>query len=93
MDTVVKHTEDRQYDLLIQQISSLVSNAKKQAATAINSMLVETYRNTGKYIVEFEQEGNARAKYGDRLLINPICQIWTNFAIRFSNRLNEYTLN
>jgi predicted nuclease of restriction endonuclease-like (RecB) superfamily len=70
MDTVVKHTEDKQYDLLIQQISSLVSNAKKQAATVINGTLVETYWNIGKYIVEFEQEGNARAKYGDRLLIN-----------------------
>ena len=61
---------DTQYDLLIQQISSLVHNAKKQVATTIDSVLVETYWNIGKYIVEFEQDGSARAKYGDRLLVN-----------------------
>ena len=61
---------DNQYDLLIQQISSLVHDAKKQVATTIDSVLVETYWNIGKYIVEFEQDGSARAKYGDRLLVN-----------------------
>jgi len=61
---------DNQYDLLIQQISSLVHNAKKQVATTIDSVLIETYWNIGKYIVEFEQDGSARAKYGDRLLVN-----------------------
>ena len=61
---------DNQYDLLIQQISSLVHDAKKQVATTIDNVLVETYWNIGKYIVEFEQEGSVRAKYGDRLLVN-----------------------
>jgi len=61
---------DKQYDLLIQQISSLVHNAKKQVATTIDSVLVETYWNIGKYIVEFEQDGSAKARYGDRLLVN-----------------------
>ena len=56
-----KHT-DKQYDLLIQQISSLVHDAKRQVATTIDSVLVETYWNIGKYIVEFEQDGSARAK-------------------------------
>jgi len=61
---------DKQYNLLIQQISSLVHDAKRQVATTIDSVLVETYWNIGKYIVEFEQDGSARAKYGDRLLVN-----------------------
>ena len=41
-------SSDKQYNLLIQHISSLVYNAKKQVATAIDSALVETYWNIGK---------------------------------------------
>jgi len=63
-------TDGKQYDVLIKQISTLVANSKKRVATTINNTLVETYWNIGKYIVEFEQEGSARAKYGDQLLLN-----------------------
>jgi len=58
------------YDLLIKQISTLITDAKRHVATAINHTLVETYWNIGKYIVDFEQDGNIRAKYGELLLIN-----------------------
>ncbi len=57
------------YRLLIEQISLAVSKGKSQAAITINSTLVETYWNIGKYIVEFEQDGQAKAKYGERLLV------------------------
>jgi predicted nuclease of restriction endonuclease-like (RecB) superfamily len=63
-------TNNDNYRLLITQISSAVSEAKKQVATTINSALVETYWNIGKYIIEFEQDGQARAKYGEQLLLN-----------------------
>ncbi|MDR2962875.1 MAG: PDDEXK nuclease domain-containing protein [Bacteroidales bacterium] len=68
MTDSIEHTN--KYHVLVEQISSAVSNAKKQVATAINSTLVETYWNIGKYIVEFEQDGQARAKYGEQLLVN-----------------------
>jgi predicted nuclease of restriction endonuclease-like (RecB) superfamily len=70
MDIIVKNIEDNQYNSLLTQISSFVEKVKKQVATAINTALVETYWNIGKYIVEFEQKGDARAKYGDKLLVN-----------------------
>ncbi|MCL2065650.1 MAG: DUF1016 N-terminal domain-containing protein, partial [Candidatus Cloacimonetes bacterium] len=66
----IKTQNNDQYDLLINQISTLVADAKRSIAQTINKELVETYWNIGKYIVEFEQEGSARAKYGDKLLIN-----------------------
>jgi hypothetical protein len=84
MNLVVKHTEDKQYDLLVQQISSLVSNAKKQVATAINNTLVETYWHIGKYIVEFEQDGKTKAKYGDRLLVNLSKDLTATFGKGYS---------
>ena len=65
----VEKFNDKKYDLLIGQISSLISNAKRRMAATINDTLVETYWNIGKYIVEFEQEGNVRAKYGEQLLV------------------------
>jgi len=70
MNSLEKHINDEQYDLLIKQISLVVADAKKRVATAINEILVETYWNIGKYLVEFEQNGNRRAKYGEQLLVN-----------------------
>ena len=71
MNKIEKHNNnDKQYDLLIKQISTLVTDAKRHVAATINDTLVETYWNIGKYIVEFEQEGNTRAKYGEQLLVN-----------------------
>jgi len=66
----LKKTDNTQYDLLLTQISTLITEAKRRVATTINDTLVETYWSVGKYVVEFEQGGDARAKYGDQLLIN-----------------------
>ena len=70
MNKIQIQNNDEQYNSLIKQIATLITDAKKRVATAINDTLVETYWNIGKYIVEFEQKGNTRAKYGEQLLIN-----------------------
>jgi len=80
----LKPTNDKQYDLLIQQISSLVHDAKRHVATTINRVLIETYWNIGKYIIEFEQDGSARAKYGDRLLVKLSNDLTTQLGKGFS---------
>ncbi len=66
----INKLNNKQYDLLIKQISLAVAEAKKHIATAINKGLVKTYWTIGKYIVEFEQNGDKRAKYGEQLLVN-----------------------
>ncbi|PBC73121.1 PDDEXK nuclease domain-containing protein [Fibrobacter intestinalis] len=53
---------------LANNITSLVTGAKAHLFQSVNTTLVETYWNVGKYIVEFEQKGNAKAKYGTALL-------------------------
>ena len=63
-------TEDSEYVRLVTQISDLWENAKNKAALAVNTELLDANWQTGQYIVEFEQGGNAKAKYGDRLLVN-----------------------
>lgn len=62
--------KDPEYVRLVNHISSLWEQAKANAAIAVNTELLNANWQTGQYIVEFEQGGNARAKYGDKLLVN-----------------------
>jgi predicted nuclease of restriction endonuclease-like (RecB) superfamily len=85
MRKIKKHKHrDAQYNLLLGQIALLVTNARKSVATTINSALVETYWNIGKYIVEFEQHGSARARYGDKLLVNLSKDLTLSFGKGYS---------
>ena len=56
------------FELLVSTIEQTHQHFQQQASKAINVSL--TLRNwlTGYYIVEFEQKGEDRAKYGDKLL-------------------------
>lgn len=53
---------------LADKIVAEVEMGKQQLAISINQTIKSTYWNVGHHIVEFEQQGNARAKYGDNLL-------------------------
>lgn len=57
------------YKTLVENIGSLLSESKKQVAQTVNNVLVKTYWEIGRYIVEFEQNGKERAEYGDELLV------------------------
>lgn len=59
---------DSDLNKLADNIACLVNDTKGTLSKTINVTMVATYWNIGKYIVEFEQEGNARAKYGTSLL-------------------------
>ena len=58
------------YQSLLQQISDTYAGGQRQAAQAVNTHLLETYWQIGRYIVEFEQGGDAKATYGKQLLEN-----------------------
>lgn len=53
---------------LISEIEQTVTTAKENIARSINQTMKETYWTIGKFIVEFEQNGKAKAVYGSRLL-------------------------
>ncbi|MCC6548575.1 MAG: DUF1016 family protein [Ignavibacteriaceae bacterium] len=57
-----------EYTGLIDQISTVYLSGKTSATAAINRAMVEAYWEIGKYIVEFEQGGKAKAQYGEGLL-------------------------
>ncbi|MCD8235480.1 MAG: DUF1016 N-terminal domain-containing protein [Prevotellaceae bacterium] len=71
MSNIEKYSDvlvDVELNTLAENITRLVSDAKTHLSQSINTTLVLTYWNIGKYIVEFEQEGNAKARYGTALL-------------------------
>ena len=61
-------TADSELNKLADNIACLVNETKSRLAQTVNVTLVATYWSIGKYIVEFEQQGNAKAKYGTSLL-------------------------
>ena len=55
---------------LADKIVQVIEEGKQALAISINETIKTTYWKIGRYIVEFEQEGNRRAKYGTSLLSN-----------------------
>ena len=56
------------YHSLVTSLGVLLERAREKAYQQVNQILVETYWELGKRIVEFEQQGKERAKYGGKLL-------------------------
>ena len=71
--------EEKNYNQLIDWIGDLIAQSKQHIASTINTTLVQTYWQIGKYIVEFEQNGNNRAEYGKNL----ISQLARDLTLRF----------
>ena len=53
---------------LVKNISVLLDTRRKKVVNSVNNILIQTYWQIGKQIVEFEQNGKDRAKYGSNLL-------------------------
>lgn len=65
---VVPIDEDNTFDSLVSRINLIQDTLQAQAAHAVNLSLTARNWLVGYYIVEFEQHGEDRAKYGDKLL-------------------------
>ena len=53
---------------LAERIGQLLNSARQKVATAVNTAMVYTYFEIGRYIVEDEQGGKERAEYGRGVL-------------------------
>lgn len=49
---------------LLNSIKKLIEEAKQKIVKDVNTTMISTYLNIGKMIVEHEQKGNEKAKYG-----------------------------
>ena len=70
---LVKGTDeslDSSYQDLLGRISAVYAEGRSRANQSVNVQLLKTYWEIGRYIVEFEQGGRAKAEYGKALLSN-----------------------
>ena len=65
-----KTLSNTHYEKLLNKISQRYIEGQAQAVRSVNESIVSTNWDIGRYIVEFEQGGNPRAKYGTNLLEN-----------------------
>lgn len=59
-----------EYHTLLENISAAYVGGQGRAIQSVSAILLETYWQIGRYIVEFEQGGAAKAEYGKSLLQN-----------------------
>ncbi len=53
---------------LIKELKSIIHQAKAKVVTTVNTVMVQTYWQIGKMLIEDEQQGHKRAKYGTNQL-------------------------
>ena len=71
MEIQIRETyNSKPYRELLERISQRYVEGQAQAVRSVNEVMVETNWQIGKHIVEYEQEGNPKAKYGSKLLEN-----------------------
>lgn len=72
------------YSQLIGKIAGILAQARSQAVRQINQILVKTYWEIGREIVEFEQKGKVRADYGSSLMMTLSGELSQKFGKGFS---------
>ena len=71
-------------DTLFVQIKQLLDDARSHIARTVNTAIVKTYWQIGKYIVEYEQEGNLRAEFGKDVINNLSKRLIAEYGKGFS---------
>lgn len=72
------------YGHLVTGISELIEKHRRQAVRSVNSILSRAYWEIGRRIVEFEQSGEERARYGEVLLVMLAQDLSTRYGRGFS---------
>ena len=78
------------YSNLITDLASLIEQGRKTAVRYVNTALVATYWFMGRRIVEYEQKGKERAKYGEALLKKISTDLTTRLGKGFTERNLDY---
>ena len=82
--------KNNDYYGMLSEISTLLTTAHSAVAQSVNTILLDTYWQIGKHIVEFEQKGNDKAEYGSNLLNNISKDLTSKFGSGFSRSNIHY---
>lgn len=78
---------------LFSHIKNLIKNSREYVVRTVNSTIVCTYFEIGKIIVEYEQNGSAKARYGEATLKELSAKLTAEFGKGFSQRNLENMRN
>lgn len=79
------------YNGLVSDIGKILDEGRKQVYYTVNNLLVKTYWEIGKQIVEYEQRGKEKPSYGDELLLRLSKDLKIRFGKGFS-KSNVYLM-
>jgi len=88
MKNKLKTITNRQYGILLNRASDIITDTRAKIVCDIDVLQASAYWRIGKIIIETEQHGAARAGYGDAL-INRLSQ---DMTARFGRGFSETTL-
>jgi predicted nuclease of restriction endonuclease-like (RecB) superfamily len=84
-------SSDAAYARMLADAQALIDAGRRGIARAANAAITTTYWMLGRRIVEFEQNGEARATYGDELLARLSRDLTRRFGRGYSERnLRKY---
>lgn len=73
-----------QEEALYQRAEEIINSARGRVARAMNAAMLHAYWLIGQNIVEQEQQGRARAEYGERLMVRLAERLTKRFGRGFS---------
>jgi len=74
------------YNSVLKNILGIINNARRFSAKSINAVMTATYWEIGRRIVQEEQNGKKRARYGQELIKNLSMDLTKEFGKGFSER-------
>ena len=83
MSKIIKKPD---YSRLLQKVSNIIEEARKKTVRQINTIITQTYWEVGRLIVEEEQKGKVRAKYGEELIKKLAKDLARRFGRGFTER-------
>jgi predicted nuclease of restriction endonuclease-like (RecB) superfamily len=96
-EKAISQTTFGKYGGLVGGIAELLEAARRTAARTVNALMTATYWEIGRRIVEFEQEGEERAGYGEQLLAQLSADLTSKFGRGFGvdnlQRFRSFFLN
>jgi hypothetical protein len=81
----LKKTENN-YGSILTNVAELLEQARRLSARSVNAIMTATYWEIGRRIVEFEQDGEERAEYGQALLKKLSKDLTDKFGRGFSRQ-------
>ncbi len=78
------------YSPIFNDVKAIIEEGRSNAYSTVNSIMVSTYWNIGRRIVEEEQQGQERAQYGKKLIKYLSEQLQEEYGSGFSERYLAY---